>query len=53
MDWIDIGAWPNFNLADAALVTACLLLLLTQWRSSNTGSGTTPDEPDVPSTASN
>lgn len=26
VDWIDIGAWPNFNLADSALVTACALV---------------------------
>jgi signal peptidase II len=26
VDWIDVGAWPNFNLADSALVTACALV---------------------------
>lgn len=25
VDWIDIGSWPTFNLADAALVTAAAL----------------------------
>lgn len=28
VDWIDIGAWPNFNLADSALVSASVLLVL-------------------------
>jgi len=27
VDWIDIGAWPTFNLADSSLVLACALLL--------------------------
>jgi signal peptidase II len=29
VDWIDVGAWPTFNLADSSLVLACALLLLT------------------------
>ncbi|MDR7253362.1 signal peptidase II [Nocardioides sp. BE266] len=32
VDWIDIGAWPNFNLADSSLVVGCVLLFLTSLR---------------------
>lgn len=28
VDWIDIGAWPNFNLADSSLVVAAGLFAL-------------------------
>lgn len=28
VDWIDIGAWPNFNLADSAITVASVLLVL-------------------------
>lgn len=28
VDWIDIGAWPTFNLADSALTSASVLLVL-------------------------
>lgn len=35
VDWIDIGAWPNFNLADSSLVVGCLLIFLASLRSDN------------------
>lgn len=38
VDWIDVGAWPNFNLADSALVTACALIVASLFLS----------QPDVP-----
>ncbi len=28
VDWIDVGAWPVFNLADAAIVTGVTMLVL-------------------------
>lgn len=28
VDWIDVGAWPTFNLADSSLVTGLILLLV-------------------------
>lgn len=38
VDWIDIGSWPNFNLADSALVSASILLVLWSLKAG-------PDEP--------
>lgn len=32
VDFLDLGWWPSFNLADAALVIGCLLLVLISWR---------------------
>ena len=43
VDWIDIGAWPNFNLADSSLVVACALLFLTVLVKQDKA----PDTPDV------
>lgn len=43
VDWIDIGRWPNFNLADSALTTASLLLVLLLLRAEPRG--TTPTAP--------
>ena len=29
VDWIDIGDWPTFNIADAALMSGCALVVAT------------------------
>ncbi len=31
VDFIDVGFWPVFNLADSAITCGCVLLLLTSW----------------------
>ncbi len=31
VDFIDVGFWPVFNLADAAITCGCLLLLVASW----------------------
>lgn len=33
VDSIDVGFWPVFNLADAAITCGCLLLLVASWSS--------------------
>ncbi|MDA8291302.1 MAG: signal peptidase II [Actinomycetota bacterium] len=32
VDFVRIGLWPTFNLADASIVCGCALLLLGTWR---------------------
>ena len=32
VDFLDLGWWPSFNLADTALVIGCLLLVVVSWR---------------------
>lgn len=32
VDFIDVGFWPVFNLADSAITCGCLLLLLASWK---------------------
>jgi signal peptidase II len=32
VDFVDVGFWPVFNLADSAITCGCLLLLLANWR---------------------
>lgn len=44
VDWIDIGAWPNFNLADSSLVVGCVLLFLASLRPGT--SEPAPRDPD-------
>ena len=31
VDFVDVGFWPVFNLADSAITVGCLLLLLASW----------------------
>jgi signal peptidase II len=31
VDFVDVGFWPVFNLADAAITCGCILLLLASW----------------------
>ena len=31
VDFVDVGFWPVFNLADSAITCGCLLLLATSW----------------------
>ena len=31
VDFVDVGFWPVFNLADSAITCGCILLLLTTW----------------------
>ena len=31
VDFVDVGFWPVFNLADSAITCGCLLLLLASW----------------------
>jgi signal peptidase II len=31
VDFVDVGFWPVFNLADSAITCGCLLLLWTSW----------------------
>ena len=31
VDFVDVGFWPVFNLADSAITCGCLLLLFTSW----------------------
>lgn len=32
IDFIDVGAWPTFNVADSAITVGAVLLLLRGWR---------------------
>jgi signal peptidase II len=32
VDFLDLGWWPSFNLADVALSGGCLWLIVTSWR---------------------
>lgn len=34
VDFVDVGFWPVFNLADAAITVGCLLLVWFGWRQS-------------------
>lgn len=40
VDFIDIGFWPIFNLADASIVTGVAILAYCLWREDRTTSGT-------------
>lgn len=31
VDFLDLGWWPSFNLADVAVVGGCLLLVVVSW----------------------
>jgi signal peptidase II len=31
VDFVDVGFWPVFNLADSAITCGCLLLLFATW----------------------
>ena len=31
VDFVDVGFWPVFNLADSAITCGCLLLLVASW----------------------
>jgi signal peptidase II len=31
VDFVDVGFWPVFNLADAAITCGCILLLVASW----------------------
>jgi signal peptidase II len=31
VDFVDLGFWPVFNLADSAITCGCLLLLWASW----------------------
>ena len=31
VDFVDVGFWPVFNLADSAITCGCVILLLTSW----------------------
>ena len=31
VDFVDLGFWPVFNLADSAITCGCILLLLASW----------------------
>lgn len=37
-DFIEIGSWPTFNLADVALSAGVVVLLVTQWRAAGDAS---------------
>lgn len=37
IDFIDLQWWPVFNLADAAIVTGAVLILVSQWRGGHAG----------------
>ena len=52
VDFIDVGAWPVFNLADSAIVVGLIGLLLTV-TSMKSGSRTTVEEAPVAALASN
>lgn len=43
VDWIDIGSWPNFNLADSSLVVACTVMVLASVLATDDGVDTNPD----------
>ena len=32
VDFVDVGFWPVFNVADSAITCGCILLLLATWR---------------------
>ena len=32
VDFLDVGWWPSFNLADVALTIGCLVLVVVSWR---------------------
>lgn len=32
VDFLDLGWWPSFNIADVALTVGCALLLVASWR---------------------
>jgi signal peptidase II len=32
VDFVDVGFWPVFNVADSAITVGCLLLLFASWR---------------------
>ena len=34
VDFVDVGFWPVFNVADSAITCGCLLLLFATWRGS-------------------
>ena len=31
VDFVDVGFWPVFNVADSAITVGCLLLLFSSW----------------------
>jgi signal peptidase II len=35
VDFVDLGFWPVFNLADAAITCGCIALLLASWARSD------------------
>lgn len=32
VDFVDLGWWPSFNLADVALTIGCVLIVIASWR---------------------
>lgn len=39
VDYLDVGFWPVFNLADTAIVLACAALVIQVWRKERASSG--------------
>jgi len=39
VDFIDVGAWPTFNLADSAIVIGAAILILRGWKSGEPARG--------------
>lgn len=37
VDFVDLGWWPVFNVADSAITVGCVLLLLAGWRTERAG----------------
>jgi signal peptidase II len=38
-DYVDLGSWPPFNLADVAIVAGVLLMAYLYWRDAEAGEG--------------
>lgn len=48
VDWIDLGWFPSFNLADTAITLGAALLVLATFRADRAASGTAPAAAPAP-----
>lgn len=47
VDFVDVGSWPTFNVADSAIVVGAIIMILRGWRET----GDTRDEGDTRDTS--